>query len=79
MLDEFLALLTQYLREEVDINTIDDWIAAHIWDATDEVRDDFIDPVFNELCYIRDGHSDESHFRSRMRNIVVPTIELSYP
>ena len=79
MIDKFLALLTQYLREEVDINAVDDWIAIHIWDASDEVRDNFIDPVFNELCYLRDGYSDESHFRSRMRDIVAPTIELPYP
>ena len=78
MIDEFISLLIQYLKEEIDIDAVDDWIAVHIWDASDEVRDNFIDPVFNELCYIRDGYSDESHFRSRVRDIVVPTLELSY-
>ena len=71
MSDVLLALLNSYLKNQVDIDAINDWIARSGWDVPVEERD-LIARVALELAYIDDGHSDEELFRSRIRDVVAP-------
>ena len=71
MSDVLLALLNSYLKNQVDIDAINDWIARNVWDVPVEERV-LIDRVALELAYIDDGYSDEELFRNRIREIIVP-------
>lgn len=71
MNDVLITLLDSYLKNQMDIDAINDWIARNVWDVPVEDRD-LIDRVALELAYIDDGHSDEELFRGRIRDVVAP-------
>lgn len=72
---ELIELLRAYLRNECDIEDINDWVADHIWDASDEDRD-FINQVYVEMIYVADGVSDEDRFRQCMRELLTQSASL---
>ena len=73
MTDHLLSLLSLYVDEQITAEDVDNWIALNIWDATDDDRD-LIDRVAVELAYLKDLLSDESYFRTRMAEILSPTV-----
>ena len=75
MNDQLLSLLSLYIDGKITAEVIDTWIALNIWDATGHDRD-LIDQVAVELAYLKDGLSDESDFRTRMAEILYPSVTL---
>lgn len=76
MREDLLELLEVYLTAEADIDAIDSWIAANVWDAGEDDKH-LIDEVAVELAYLSDGNSDEAHFRRRVAEILRPTSDVS--
>lgn len=75
MTDQLLSLLSLYIDGNIVEEDIDNWIALNIWDATGHDRD-LIDQVAVELAYLKDGLSDESAFRTRLAEILCPSVTL---
>ena len=73
MTDQLISLLSLYVDEQVVAADIDNWIALNIWDAP-EIDRTLIDQVAVELAYLKDKLSDESDFRTRMAEILSPSI-----
>ena len=75
MTDQLLSLLSLYVDKQIAVEEIDNWIALNIWDATGDDRN-LIDRVAVELAYLKDLVSDESYFRTRMAEILSPSITI---
>lgn len=71
MTRELVNLLESYLRREIGVEAINDWIAVNIWDAPEDTAD-LIDQISVELTYITNGVSDEEHLRKRFAEILAP-------
>lgn len=76
MEDALVTLLQSYLRNQIDMHAVRDWIASNVWGIPIEERG-LLDRVAAELAFVDDGYSDEPAFRSQIRNIVVPTLALA--
>ena len=69
-MDNQLAnVLFSYIRDEVALQAIHDWLATNVWLLSGEAQE-LADEIGAELAYIDDGYSDEDQFRLRTLNIL---------
>lgn len=73
MKSQLLDLLHAYLRKDIEIEFINEWIALHLWHLPEDEKD-LVEQVVIELGYVNDGHSNERQFHCRIAEIVAPTI-----
>ena len=76
MVDDLMAHLTLYLRGQIPLEAIREWIDVNVWAASEDART-AIDQVAVELAHVDDGLSGETEFRLRMADLVAPTISAS--
>ena len=66
---KILEALALYLKEDIDLDSLEDRIIPLLWSAQQEADRNLIAEIAVELVYIKDGVSDESIFRTRMAEI----------
>ena len=62
--DELANILFSYVRGQIGLETIHDWMAANVWYLSGEAQE-LADEIGAELAYLDDGYADEAHFRAR--------------
>ncbi len=60
--DELANILFSYVRGQIGLEAIHDWLAANVWHLSGEAQE-LADEIGAALAYIDDGYSDEFHFQ----------------
>ena len=69
MVERTLNMLRRYLDEDIDFDTLGNYVIALAPNAKGEPRD-LLDQIAVEIFYIWDGVSDETLFRERIPELV---------